>query len=161
MGKARRKIGEVAREFGLTPQALRFYEAEGLIRPTRTAKGTRLFDDEDRERLRLIGIMVRLGIPLAALRALASARAGSVTGDAASRQVDDQLAVLKSNLESWSLACAAALADIEKARAFVVQCFGCARRPTIEICGDCPVAQTNQSRIVADLVWDNRDEAPR
>jgi MerR family transcriptional regulator/heat shock protein HspR len=48
------------------PQTLRMYEARGLIEPKRSAKGTRLYSQEDVERLRRIQEMtVSLGMNLA------------------------------------------------------------------------------------------------
>jgi MerR family transcriptional regulator, heat shock protein HspR len=48
------------------PQTLRMYEARGLIEPKRSAKGTRLYSQEDVERLRRIQEMtVTLGMNLA------------------------------------------------------------------------------------------------
>ncbi len=48
------------------PQTLRTYEARGLIEPTRSAKGTRLYSQEDVERLRRIQEMTAdLGLNLA------------------------------------------------------------------------------------------------
>lgn len=39
---------------GMHPQTLRIYEQRGLITPARTPKNTRLYSDEDIERLRYI-----------------------------------------------------------------------------------------------------------
>ena len=48
------------------PQTLRMYEARGLIEPQRSPKGTRLYSQEDVERLRRIQEMtVELGMNLA------------------------------------------------------------------------------------------------
>src|ERR671922_856249 len=48
------------------PQTLRMYEARGLIEPTRSPKGTRLYSQEDVERLRRIqGMTSELGMNLA------------------------------------------------------------------------------------------------
>jgi len=48
------------------PQTLRMYEARGLIEPSRSPKGTRLYSQEDVERLRRIQQMtVELGLNLA------------------------------------------------------------------------------------------------
>jgi MerR family transcriptional regulator, heat shock protein HspR len=48
------------------PQTLRMYEARGLIEPQRSAKGTRLYSQEDVERLRRIQQMTaELGLNLA------------------------------------------------------------------------------------------------
>ena len=39
---------------GMHPQTLRHYEARGLVSPSRTPGGTRLYSERDLERLRLI-----------------------------------------------------------------------------------------------------------
>lgn len=52
---ALRPIGAVAREVGLTPRAVRYYEEIGLLCPAVRVKGTsRLFDESDVQRLREI-----------------------------------------------------------------------------------------------------------
>jgi MerR family transcriptional regulator/heat shock protein HspR len=51
---------------GMHPQTLRLYEAKGLVRPSRTPGGTRLYSDADVERLRLIQrLTTELGLNLA------------------------------------------------------------------------------------------------
>src|ERR1700736_3836902 len=48
------------------PQTLRMYEARGLIEPKRSPKGTRLYSQEDVDRLRRISEMTaQLGLNLA------------------------------------------------------------------------------------------------
>ncbi len=48
------------------PQTLRMYEARGLIEPQRSPKGTRLYSQEDVEKLRRIqGMTAELGLNLA------------------------------------------------------------------------------------------------
>lgn len=54
-GRGLRAIGAVAKETGLTPRAIRYYEEVGLLRPAVRVKGAdRLFDDEDVQRLHRI-----------------------------------------------------------------------------------------------------------
>lgn len=62
-------IGEVAREFGMTLRALRFYEAKRLIKPERHG-AVRLYDRRDRERITLILTGRRLGFTLAEIKEL-------------------------------------------------------------------------------------------
>jgi MerR family transcriptional regulator, heat shock protein HspR len=47
-------ISVVAEMFDVHPQTLRTYEREGLIRPARTEGNTRLYSQEDLERIELI-----------------------------------------------------------------------------------------------------------
>ena len=57
-------VTQLCREFGVTPRALRFYEAKGLLHPGR--EGTRRrFDHRDKARLALILRGKRFGFSLA------------------------------------------------------------------------------------------------
>ena len=56
-------IADLAREFGISTRALRFYEAKGLISPERVG-ATRIFRRRDRARLILILRGKRLGFSL-------------------------------------------------------------------------------------------------
>lgn len=60
-------IGDLAREFGLSLRALRFYEDRGLIAPLRQGV-TRLYRPEDRRRLQLIVTGKKLGFTLTQIR---------------------------------------------------------------------------------------------
>jgi DNA-binding transcriptional MerR regulator len=65
-------IGAVAREVGLTPRAIRYYEEAGLLRPAIRVKGAdRLFDTSDIQRLHDIKRMREVvGFSIAEIRAL-------------------------------------------------------------------------------------------
>ena len=59
-------ISVAAELAGMHPQTLRIYEARGLITPQRSPKNTRLYSDEDVERLRRIQELTsELGMNLA------------------------------------------------------------------------------------------------
>ena len=62
-------IAELAREFGLTPRTIRYYEDHGLIAPER--KGMqRVYSKRDRTRLKLTLRGKRLGLSIAEIREL-------------------------------------------------------------------------------------------
>ena len=64
--RPRLMISVAAELAGMHPQTLRAYEAKGLVRPARTPGGTRLYSEDDIERLRLIQqLTTRLGLNLA------------------------------------------------------------------------------------------------
>jgi DNA-binding transcriptional MerR regulator len=69
-------IGEVAREFGVTLRALRFYEAKRLIAPRRYGP-LRLYSRADRERLTLVLTGQRLGFTLAEIKDLLAEPGGN------------------------------------------------------------------------------------
>ena len=59
-------ISVAAELVGMHPQTLRLYETKGLVRPTRTPGGTRLYSEADVERLRIIQRLTsELGLNLA------------------------------------------------------------------------------------------------
>ncbi len=60
-------IGDLAREFGVTLRALRFYEDKGLLSPRRQGLN-RLYSRRDRARLKLILLGKRLGFSLIEIR---------------------------------------------------------------------------------------------
>ena len=64
--RPRYMISVAAELVGMHPQTLRMYESRGLVRPSRTPGGTRLYSDVDVERLRLIQRLTgELGLNLA------------------------------------------------------------------------------------------------
>lgn len=62
-------IGELAREFDITPRSIRFYEEQGLLSPQRTGQN-RIYYNKDRVRLKLILRGKRLGFSLAEVNTL-------------------------------------------------------------------------------------------
>ena len=67
-GSSGLRITETARRLGVTTRALRYYEDEHLVTPSRTAKGDRVYCAATRERLQLIVTFRRLGVPVATIR---------------------------------------------------------------------------------------------
>jgi DNA-binding transcriptional MerR regulator len=65
-------ITELAREFDITPRAIRFYEDQGILAPSRVgASGlTRVYAPRDRTRLKLTLRGKRLGLSLSQIREL-------------------------------------------------------------------------------------------
>jgi DNA-binding transcriptional MerR regulator len=69
-------IGEIARDFGFTLRALRFYEEKGLIAPRRNGN-RRLYSTDDRQRLEIIANGKKIGMPLEDIRDILQAGTGS------------------------------------------------------------------------------------
>lgn len=67
-GKGAYMISAVAEMYEIHPQTLRLYEREGLLRPSRSEGNTRLYTDEDLERLEFILNLARdLGVNIAGI----------------------------------------------------------------------------------------------
>lgn len=89
-------IGDLAREFGTTLRALRFYEQKGLLTPHH-AGGTRRYGSRDRERLALVLKGKRLGFTLGEIAGMieASEHAGPGTLDLSRQKCLDQIKLLE------------------------------------------------------------------
>jgi len=78
MAKPKRRlymISVVAEMFEIHPQTLRAYEREGLLRPARTDGNTRLYSEEDLERIELILRLTKdLGVNLAGVEVVLNMR---------------------------------------------------------------------------------------
>jgi MerR family transcriptional regulator, heat shock protein HspR len=86
---------------GMHPQTLRVYEQRGLVRPQRTAGNTRLYSDEDIERLRLIQRLTsELGLNLAGVERVL--------------RLEDDLLQLRRRLERMEAEMRRALDDVHR-----------------------------------------------
>src|ERR1041385_6300861 len=74
-GKAAYMISAVAETYDIHPQTLRLYEREGLLKPSRSEGNTRLYTQEDLERLELIPKLNReRGVNLAGVEVILNMR---------------------------------------------------------------------------------------
>jgi MerR family transcriptional regulator/heat shock protein HspR len=100
MAKARSKaaymISAVAEQYAIHPQTLRLYEREGLLAPSRSEGNTRLYTDEDLERLEVILHLTRdLGVNLAGVEIILNMRAKMA---AMQTQIEEFISTLNSEL---------------------------------------------------------------
>jgi len=73
--KAAYMISAVAESYGIHPQTLRLYEREGLLKPSRSDGNTRLYTQDDLERLEVILNLTReLGVNLAGVEVVLNMR---------------------------------------------------------------------------------------
>src|ERR687886_1212809 len=74
-GKAYYMISAVSQKYNIHPQTLRLYEREGLLKPSRSEGNTRLYTEEDLERLEVILHLTRdLGVNLAGVEIILNMR---------------------------------------------------------------------------------------
>ncbi len=105
-------IRELARDFGITLRALRFYENKGMIAPQRRG-ASRLYSPADRDRLALILAGKRLGFTLAEIRRMAATQDGRGSLDLTEDQCVEQIALLEEQKRSVDQA----LADLRRMHA--------------------------------------------
>ena len=100
--KAAYMISAVAEEYGVHPQTLRLYEREGLLRPSRSEGNTRLYTDEDLERLEIVLKLTRdLGVNLAGVEIILNMRAKM---EAMQRQMEEFVTTLNHELNERAAA---------------------------------------------------------
>jgi len=94
--KAAYMISSVAEQYGVHPQTLRLYEREGLLKPSRSDGNTRLYTDEDLERLEVILHLTRdLGVNLAGVEIILNMREKMAEMQ---RQIEDFVGTLNREL---------------------------------------------------------------
>ena len=94
--KAGYMISAIAEQYEVHPQTLRMYEREGLLKPSRSDGNTRLYTDEDIERLEVILKLTReLGVNLAGVEIILNMREKM---EAMQRQIEEFVASLNSEL---------------------------------------------------------------
>jgi DNA-binding transcriptional MerR regulator len=82
-------IGELARDFGVTLRALRFYENKGLLSPQRDGLN-RLYSRRDRSRLALILKGKKLGFTLAEIQQMVAAEEGGTSSNPATLNLSQE-----------------------------------------------------------------------
>ena len=107
--KAGYMISAVAEMYDIHPQTLRLYEREGLLKPSRSEGNTRLYTEEDLDRLKFILNLTRdLGVNLcgradcpehARTDGRNGARDASLHGDGAQRNARPQRRIARANPE--------------------------------------------------------------
>src|SRR5579872_1571131 len=96
--KAAYMISAVAERYQIHPQTLRLYEREGLLAPSRSEGNTRLYTDDDLERLEVILKLTReLGVNLAGVEIILNMREKM---EAMQRQIEEFVATLNQELAS-------------------------------------------------------------
>jgi len=89
-------ISAVADQYQIHPQTLRLYEREGLLAPSRSEGNTRLYTDNDLERLEVILKLTReLGVNLAGVEIILNMRE-KMAG--MQRQIEEFVATLNREL---------------------------------------------------------------
>lgn len=89
-------ISAVAEMYEIHPQTLRLYEREGLLRPSRSDGNTRLYTEEDIERLEVILQLTReLGVNLAGVEIILNMREKMAVMQ---RQIEEFVAALNEQM---------------------------------------------------------------
>lgn len=97
------RIGELSRRVGVSPELLRAWETRyGLLRPSRSAGGFRLYSDEDEARVRLMRAHQEQGLSAAeAARLAAAGEPGAAPEPASADRVGGDVARLQETLDAF------------------------------------------------------------
>ena len=121
-------ISELSQEFDVTTRSIRFYEDQGLLKPTRRGQ-TRIFSTKDRVRLKLILRGKRMGFSLAETKELFDLWDETPTGNekqlkkmlkileekrAQLEQQKNDIAQAEMEMETAEARCREALAELQK-----------------------------------------------
>jgi len=98
-------ISVVSEMLGIHPQTLRIYEREGFIKPSRSGGNTRLYSEDDIEKLEMVLRLTRdLGVNLAGVEVILSMREKmeqmQQSMEAAIRQLQEELFEMRQQEES-------------------------------------------------------------
>jgi len=117
------RIGEVARQAGVSTRALRYYEEQGLLASERTYGGQRTYPDSAVERVRLIQQLFTAGLPSRTILQLMPC----IDAGQASPEVFELMATERERITT-------AMADLAAARDALDRLIDIAHHPTPEHC---------------------------
>jgi DNA-binding transcriptional MerR regulator len=117
------RIGEVARQAGVSTRALRYYEEQGLLTSERTTSGQRCYPESAVERVRLIQQLFTAGLPSRTIVQLMPC----IEAGYGSPEVFELLASERRRIT-------AAMADLAAARDALDRVIDIAHHPTPEHC---------------------------
>jgi MerR family transcriptional regulator/heat shock protein HspR len=94
-------ISVVSEMLGIHPQTLRIYEREGFIKPSRSGGNTRLYSEDDIEKLEMVLRLTReLGVNLAGVEVILSMREKMEQMEEAIGQLQEELFEMRRREES-------------------------------------------------------------
>jgi DNA-binding transcriptional MerR regulator len=109
-------IGDLAREFRITPRTIRYYEEHGILNPRREGR-QRIYTRADRTRLKLTLRGKRLGLSLAQIKELLDMYDGMHNSPVQIREFLRVLAERRAALEQQRRDIEAVLAEIDQLEA--------------------------------------------
>jgi DNA-binding transcriptional MerR regulator len=92
-------ISVAAELSGIGVQALRLYEARGLLEPARTEGGTRRYSADDLDRLRRISDLLDAGVNLAGIRMVLDLEDANALLSRRNAELGDESATLRDQAE--------------------------------------------------------------
>ncbi|MFQ5651202.1 MAG: MerR family transcriptional regulator [bacterium] len=134
------KIGELARETGLTIRTIRYYEELGLLEPfDRSEGGFRLFSKDDVYRIKLVHYLKSMNLPLVEIKELCSSKKHGTTMGQVVKKILSQLDQYAEEAERQIERYQRIKADLENSRTILEECADCDRFPGDVDCANCEI----------------------
>jgi len=148
------KIGAAAAMLHTTTRTLTFYEDEGLIRPKRTPRGTRLYSQDDIKRASIVQKLSQIGVGMQRIREIALSRQVCSSGKESSHKIVPMLETLEHELADRITRLTELQKDVRRGAELIRTCWYCTRKPSRTTCPVCPVEACLDDSLTARLVWD-------
>ena len=153
------KIGQVAKELGVTTSTLRFYENRGVVTPQRTLGGTRFYSRDNIESFRTIIELAKAGVPIKVIEQLSTLRRHHDTGDSAGKAVSTIIEPLATEMRAKIELFSQVERDLRDALEQVRGCYDCKQPPTAAGCQGCDIAETLTGKTgpkVFNVIWEQQ-----
>jgi DNA-binding transcriptional MerR regulator len=148
------KIGAAASVLHTTTRTLTFYEDEGLIRPKRTPRGTRLYSQDDIKRAGIVQTLSQIGVGMQRIKEIALTRQACSSGKESSHKIVPMLETLEHELADRITKLTGLREDVRRGAELIRMCWYCTRKPSRTTCTVCPVEASLDDSLMARLVWD-------
>jgi DNA-binding transcriptional MerR regulator len=151
--------GEMARLTNSTLRTVRFYEEEGLLKPAeRIDGGHRLFSATELEKLKLVGELRLLGLPLEEIKQLLEAKRRASSGGAAARALEQRLDEYSTKVDARIEALTRLRDELGGTRKMLQRCESCTDNHLFpESCAECrTMKDAGALPPAATILWDLR-----
>ncbi len=129
-------IGDIAKKLSISQRTIRYYEELGLIKPSRTNGGFRIYEEDQVERLRMILLLKELGMSLEEIVQLTQAWHRGVPSDVAPALRDMLLSHLK-GFRRMIAKYEKGIAELEAVLKLLKTCVTCGRDVEHDMCKTC------------------------
>jgi len=130
------RIGDVASTLGLSHRAVRYYEELGLIRPSRTKGGFRVYSGRDLDLVRMVMRFKELGMSLGEIHALLKPHENGGSQEAM-RGLKESLRLRRDEFNSMVEKYREGIDQIDEALNLLSQCDTCGAQSEMESCQSC------------------------
>lgn len=144
-------IGQLSDDLGLSQRAIRYYEEIGLLRPTRTEGGFRLYSKHDADTLRTVMKFKDLGMSLDEIRALFPSSEESLSGEVITK-LRHSLKTRRDEFESKVKRYEEGIEQIDSVLRALSACASCGKPNIKGLCETCLLERNEQSGNITTFI---------